>query len=128
MSTEETVAPATRAEQEERAQLLQPDGSRTIPFAGTDSAFYEPHLVFDNVVDLTAAGPRERGEAIARSVRDGLSQRWIRTQNINDRESPKRVYSLSMEFYVVGSGKFSSDRTIAHYAAEIGNAKPCVVE
>ncbi len=28
---------------------------------------------------------------------------------------------------VAGSGKFSSDRTIAQYAGEIWNAKPCRV-
>jgi starch phosphorylase len=28
---------------------------------------------------------------------------------------------------VAGSGKFSSDRTIAQYATEIWNAKPCAV-
>jgi starch phosphorylase len=29
---------------------------------------------------------------------------------------------------VAASDKFSSDRTIAQYAAEIWNAKPCVVQ
>ena len=35
--------------------------------------------MFDNVVDPLTVGPRERYEAIARSVRDVLSQRWLRT-------------------------------------------------
>jgi starch phosphorylase len=29
---------------------------------------------------------------------------------------------------IAGSGKFSSDRTIAEYAADIWNVKPCPVE
>jgi len=29
---------------------------------------------------------------------------------------------------VAGSGKFSSDRTIAEYAGEIWNAKPCPID
>jgi hypothetical protein len=36
-----------------------------LQLAGTDT--YERHLVFDNVVDPEAAGPRERFEAFARS-------------------------------------------------------------
>ena len=47
-----------------------------------------------------AAGPRERFEAFARSVRDILSQRWVRTENTYERENPKRVYYLSMEFLI----------------------------
>ena len=62
--------------------------------------FYERHLLFDNVIDLTAAGPRERFEAVARSVRDVLSQRWVRTEETYERENPKRVYYLSMEFLI----------------------------
>jgi starch phosphorylase len=33
-------------------------------------------------------------------VRDLLSQRWIQTQQAYDRENPKRVYYLSMEFLI----------------------------
>ena len=46
------------------------------------------------------------------------------------RENSKRVYYLSMEFLfnVAGSGQFSSDRTIAEYAASIWNAEPCPVD
>ncbi len=75
-------------------------GCGPIEFAGTDNALYERHLVFDNVVDLAAVSPRERFEAMARSVRDMLSQRWIKTENTYTRENPKRVYYLSMEFLI----------------------------
>ena len=51
-------------------------------------------------VDPPAIGARERYEALARSVRDLLSQRWLRTQQTYDRENPKRVYYLSMEFLI----------------------------
>jgi starch phosphorylase len=67
---------------------------------GTANALYERHLVFDNVLDLAAAGPRERFEAVARSVRDILSQRWIRTESTYARQDPKRIYYLSMEFLI----------------------------
>ncbi len=50
------------------------------------------------MVNPAAAGPRERFEALARAVRDGLSQRWVRTEDTYDRENPKRVYYLSMEY------------------------------
>jgi starch phosphorylase len=71
-----------------------------VEFTGTDDALYERHLIFDNVVKPTAVSPRERFEALARSVRDILSQRWVLTEDIYDRENPKRVYYLSMEFLI----------------------------
>ena len=81
-------------------QLLERYGCGPIQFTGTKDALYERHLMFDNIVDAAVLGPRERYEAIARSVRDVLSQRWLRTDQTYERENPKRVYYLSMEFLI----------------------------
>src|SRR5205814_2504276 len=43
---------------------------------------------------------RERFEALARSVRHVLTQRWQLTEDTYQRENPKRVYYLSMEFLI----------------------------
>src|SRR5688572_11227684 len=80
--------------------LLAQYGCGPVPLTGTDDALYERHLVFDNVIEPATAGPRERFEAFARSVRDVLSQRWVRTEQTYERENPKRVYYLSMEFLI----------------------------
>jgi starch phosphorylase len=82
------------------AELLAQYGCGPIQFSGTSDALYERHLLFDSVRDPAAAGPRERFEAVARSVRDVLSQRWVRTEQTYQRENPKRVYYLSMEFLI----------------------------
>jgi starch phosphorylase len=84
----------------EASRLLEQYGCGPIPFSGTDDALYERHLLFDSVVDPGAVGPRERYEAIARSVRDVLSQRWLRTEQTYERGNPKRIYYLSMEFLI----------------------------
>src|SRR6266404_5994090 len=55
---------------------------------------------FDNAGGLTAVGHREHFEAIARSVRDLLTQRWLETKLAYKRENPKRIYYLSMEFLI----------------------------
>ncbi|OLC11052.1 MAG: glycogen phosphorylase [Deltaproteobacteria bacterium 13_1_20CM_2_69_21] len=79
--------------------LRQQYGGR-IELTGDADALYERHLLFDNVADPAATGPRERYEAVARSVRDVLSQRWVRTEQTYERANPKRVYYLSMEFLI----------------------------
>src|SRR5512138_3716484 len=84
----------------ELAKLIQQYGCGPVRFSGTDEALYERHLIFDNVMEMSAIGTRERFEAIAHSVRDLLSQRWIHTEKTYERQNPKRVYYLSMEFLI----------------------------
>ena len=80
------------------SKLIAQYGCGPIKFSGTDEGLYERHLLFDNVVDANDVTLRERYEAVARSVRDVLSQRWIRTEQTYERENPKRIYYLSIEF------------------------------
>ena len=82
------------------SELLQQYGCGPIPFVGSESAFYERHLVFDRVIDPQAATARERFEAFSRSVRDILAQRWVLTKSTYERENAKRIYYLSMEFLI----------------------------
>ena len=82
------------------ADLRKQYGCGPVEFTGTDDALYERHLTFDNVVKTSEADPRERFEAFARSVRDVLSQRWIKTEVTYEQENPKRIYYLSMEFLI----------------------------
>ena len=81
-------------------KLMEQYGCGPIQFSGTDSALYERHLIFDNVVDVAAADVRMRFEAVAHAVRDVLSRRWVCTERAYERENPKRVYYLSMEFLI----------------------------
>ena len=80
--------------------LLEQYGCGPIELTGTDNGLYERHLFFDNVVDPASARARERYEAFAHSVRDILSQRWVRTERTYERANPKRIYYLSMEFLI----------------------------
>lgn len=100
VGTETAVPARTSKERVDISELFTQYGCGPVQFSGTDNALYERHLIFDNVVDLKATGPRERYEALARSVRDILSQRWVHTEQTYDRANPKRVYYLSMEFLI----------------------------
>jgi starch phosphorylase len=57
-------------------------------------------LVYDSVIERTAADSRDRFEAFARTVRDILSQRWVSTESTYAQLNPKRIYYLSMEFLI----------------------------
>jgi len=98
--TETKSVSARAAGSKELSKVIEQYGCGPVQFTGTNDALYERHLIFDNVMDAEAIGERERFEALAHSVRDVLSQRWIRTEQIYDRTDPKRVYYLSMEFLI----------------------------
>src|SRR5262249_1401090 len=101
MSQTKAMPVGTRSGDADQApDLLAQYGCGPVRVAGTPEWLYERHLVFDSVLPPAAAGPRERFEAFARSVRDVLSQRWVRTEQTYERENPKRVYYLSMEFLI----------------------------
>jgi starch phosphorylase len=97
MATRIAVEPPTPTESQ---RLLDQYGCGPIHFTGTNNGLYERHLLFDNVISLATADARDRFEAFARSVRDVLSQRWTHTDETYERENPKRVYYLSMEFLI----------------------------
>jgi len=84
----------------ELSKLLDQYGCGPIRFAGTDDALYERHLLFDNVIDPGAATPRDKFEAVARSIRDVLSQRWVLTEKTYELQNVKRIYYISMEFLI----------------------------
>ncbi len=70
------------------------------PFTFSNKDYYDRHLVLDHAIGLQSATRRQAFEAVGRSVRDLLTQRWIKTQDTHDQENPKRVYYLSMEFLI----------------------------
>ncbi len=97
MSTKGIISVDDKWTKTDGAKLLKQYGCGPIPFMGADG-LYDRHLLFDNIKDLATVPARERYEAFARSVRDVLSQRWILTEKTYERNNPKRVYYVSMEF------------------------------
>ncbi len=71
-----------------------------VRFHSDPNALYERHLVFDYAIDPDFATPRERYEAVARSLRDVLALRWLRTKKTQFDVNPKHAYYLSMEFLI----------------------------
>ena len=69
-----------------------------VELSGNDAALYERHLIFDRVIDPNKANRYDEWEAVARALRDFVSQRWLRTEQTYEQQNPKRVYYLSMEY------------------------------
>jgi len=58
------------------------------------------YLICEKLIEPRNARPRDQFEAVAKYTRDLLAQRWMKTRATRERENPKRVYYLSMEFLI----------------------------
>jgi starch phosphorylase len=83
---------------ETKQSLLERYNCGPVKLSGDSNAFYERHFTFDQVIAETETTERDKFEAVARSVRDVLSQRWLKTEQTYRQCNAKRVYYLSMEF------------------------------
>ncbi|KAM3869189.1 glycogen phosphorylase, muscle form [Diretmus argenteus] len=61
---------------------------------------FNRHLHFTLVKDRNVATKRDYYFALAHTVRDHLVGKWIRTQQHYYEKDPKRVYYISLEFYM----------------------------
>lgn len=61
---------------------------------------FNRHLHYTLAKDRNDASPRDLFFALAHAVNDHLVGRWIRTQQHYYETDPKRVYYLSLEFYI----------------------------
>ncbi|HYV68090.1 MAG TPA: glycogen/starch/alpha-glucan phosphorylase, partial [Myxococcales bacterium] len=98
--TARTVTMLRPATSSDALDTLRRQYGGRIELTGSADGLYERHLLFDNVRAPEATTPREHYEAVARSVRDVLSQRWVRTEQTYAQADPKRIYYLSMEFLI----------------------------
>ena len=78
---------------------------------------FNKHLHFTLVKDRNVATPRDYFFALAHTVRDHLVGRWIRTQQYYYEKDPKRIYYLSLEFYM--------GRTLTNTMVNLGLQNAC---
>lgn len=58
MSTKSAIAPPVSPQSDAISKLRSQFAGDPIELTGTDNSLYERHLVFDNVLDPAALGPR----------------------------------------------------------------------
>uniref|UniRef100_A0AAA9SD19 Alpha-1,4 glucan phosphorylase n=1 Tax=Bos taurus TaxID=9913 RepID=A0AAA9SD19_BOVIN len=78
---------------------------------------FNRHLHFTLVKDRNVATRRDYYLALAHTVRDHLVGRWIRTQQRYYERDPKRIYYLSLEFYM--------GRTLQNTMVNLGLQNAC---
>src|SRR5688572_12175554 len=87
-----------RPETMTQEELISRYSCGPVKIFGSANGLYERHLTFDQIIPIAQATPRDKFEAIAYSIRDVLSQRWLKTEQTYQERNAKRVYYLSLEF------------------------------
>uniref|UniRef100_A0A0N8E4L5 Alpha-1,4 glucan phosphorylase n=1 Tax=Daphnia magna TaxID=35525 RepID=A0A0N8E4L5_9CRUS len=78
---------------------------------------FNRHLHYTLVKDRNVSTVRDYFFALAHTVKDHLVSRWIRTQQHYYEKDPKRVYYLSLEFYM--------GRTLTNTTVNLGIQSAC---
>ncbi|VDD93217.1 unnamed protein product [Enterobius vermicularis] len=84
----------------ERRKQISVRGIAQVENVANFKKAFNRHLHFSIIKDRNVATPRDYYFALAHTVRDHLVSRWIRTQQYYYENDPKRVYYLSLEFYM----------------------------
>jgi glycogen phosphorylase len=89
------------------------------PLEGVDDIkeAFNRHLHFTLVKDRNVATSDDFYSALAHTVKDNMVGRWIRTQQYYYEKDPKRVYYLSLEFYM--------GRTLTNTMVNLGIQEQC---
>lgn len=92
--------PAGMAKTDDRRKQISISGIATLENVAGLKLGFNRHLHFTLAKDRNVATTRDYYFALAHIVRDHLVGRWIRTQQYYLENNPKRIYYLSLEFYM----------------------------
>ncbi|XP_037025265.1 glycogen phosphorylase [Bradysia coprophila] len=91
---------ATPKTDHEKRKQISVRGIAQVENVGEVKNSFNRHLHYTLVKDRNVSTPRDYYFAIAHTVRDHMVSRWIRTQQYYYEKDPKRVYYLSLEYYM----------------------------
>lgn len=84
----------------EKRKQISVRGIADVENVSTLKQTFNRHLHYTLVKDRNVATPRDYYFALSHTVKDNLVSRWIRTQQHYYEKDPKRVYYLSLEYYM----------------------------
>ncbi|XP_077536477.1 glycogen phosphorylase-like [Haemaphysalis longicornis] len=84
----------------ERRKQISVRGIAQVENVANFKKAFNRHVHYTLVKDRNVATPRDYYFALAHTVKDHLVGRWIRTQQHYYEKDPKRVYYLSLEYYM----------------------------